>query len=238
MKIIGHLKHDVPNIRECHGKFVLGGLRCYYNHELSDNNDIIAFDKALGYIFKGNHQDDYDENLNGLSVSELTDMFKDIAKTNLQDDIERSNNRIFTDESDYTIIPIHDFSDSKKYSKYTSWCITKKDHNLSAYTCNNRFRFYFCLKKGFENISKQQGPDCPLDEYGLSMISVLIDNLEGGSVERITTRWNHDHNGENNNNLCTAEQLENIINLPFYKTFLPYTKDELRSLGCILFDDV
>jgi len=37
------------------------------------------------------------------------------------------------------------------------------------------------------------------------MISVLIDNTDGGSVSRVTTRWNHEHNGENNRNLCTAE---------------------------------
>jgi len=83
MKIIGSLKHDIPNIRECHGKFVLGGLRCYYDRQLSNADDISAFDKALGYIFKGNHQDDYDENLNGLSVKELSDTYKDIMKGDL-----------------------------------------------------------------------------------------------------------------------------------------------------------
>jgi len=61
------------------------------------------------------------------------------------------------------------------------------------------------LKKGFENVKKNAGENVPLDEYGLSMISVLIDNVDGGSVDRITTRWNHDHNGENNKKLSTAE---------------------------------
>jgi len=70
------------------------------------------------------------------------------------------------------------------------------------------------------------------------MISVLIDNTDGGSVDRITTRWNHEHNGENNKNLCTAEQLENIINLPFYETIKAYTKEELHDRGIVTFDDV
>jgi len=61
------------------------------------------------------------------------------------------------------------------------------------------------LKKGFENVKKKVGENVPLDEYGLSMISVLIDNTDGGSADRITTRWNHEHNGENNKALCTAE---------------------------------
>jgi len=124
MKIIGSLKHDVPNIREEHGKFVLGGLRCYYDGQLSNADDVCAFDKALGYIFKGGHTNDYDENLNGLTVKELTDTYKDVMKGDLQADIIRSNNRVFTGSSDYTVIPIERYEDAKKYKKYTSWCVT------------------------------------------------------------------------------------------------------------------
>jgi len=125
MKIIGALKHNIPNIREGKGKFVLGGLRCYYDRQLSDAGSISAFDKALGYIFKGGHQDDYDENLNNLSVNELTEIFKDIIKLDLESDKERSNKRNFEGESDYVIIPINSYADAKKYGKYTSWCVTQ-----------------------------------------------------------------------------------------------------------------
>jgi len=124
MQIIGKLKHDIPNIREEHGKFVLGGLRCFFDHQLSGEHEISAFDKALGYIFKGGHHEDYDENLNGLSVDELTDMFKEDMKYDLDYDIERSNNRVFDEQSDYTVIPINDYNDAKQYGKYTSWCVT------------------------------------------------------------------------------------------------------------------
>ena len=84
--------------------------------------------------------------------------------------------------------------------------------------------------------AKADEENAPLDEYGLSMISVLIDI--DGSLDRLTTRWNHEYNGENNPELCTPEQLERVINLPFYKTFKPYTRDELHAMGVILFDEV
>jgi len=36
MKIIGTLKHDIPNIKGCKGKFVLAGLRYLYNGQLDN----------------------------------------------------------------------------------------------------------------------------------------------------------------------------------------------------------
>ena len=68
------------------------------------------------------------------------------------------------------------------------------------------------------------------------MIAVNIDYE--GNLTRVTTRWNHNHNGENNPNLETPEQLENVLGVPFYKTFKPYTRDELHQMGIIMFDEV
>jgi len=238
MEIIGTLKHDVPNIRNGKGKFILGALRCYFDNQLSNTSDILAFNKAIGYIFKGGHQDNYDENLNGKSVDELVITFKDIAKGDLENDVARSNARKFTGKSEYTVIPIEDFDDAEKYCEYTAWCVTHGQEHFDGYVCNGLKRFYFCLKNGFKDVQKAPGENVPVDEYGLSMISVLVDNIDGGSVDRITTRWNHEYNGENNSMLCTAEQLEDIINLPFYKTFPPYTREEMHEKGIILFDEV
>ena len=36
MRIIGTLKHDVPNLRLDNCKFITAGLRMYYNNELND----------------------------------------------------------------------------------------------------------------------------------------------------------------------------------------------------------
>ena len=67
------------------------------------------------------------------------------------------------------------------------------------------------------------------------MVSVLIDM--DGEPTIITTRWNHEHDGENNERLHTAEQVQEILGVNFYKTFKPYTKEELKELGIVSFDE-
>ncbi len=121
---------------------------------------------------------------------------------------------------------------AEQYGKYTSWCITHGSYSSYAKAGS---RFYFCLKNGFENVKKETGDGCPLDDYGLSMVSVLVDM--DGEPTIITTRWNHEHDGENNENLHTAEQVQETLGIPFYQTFKPYTKEELKKLGIISFDE-
>ena len=138
----------------------------------------------------------------------------------------------------YHIIPINSQKEASKYSGYTSWCITTMMDQWEAYTRFGR-RFYFLLKDGFENVPRPADPSAvgaPFDEYGLSMISVLVD-MEGEPAH-ITTRYNHEFNGEDNPDLCTAEQVQNITGINFYGELKPYTREELHSMGIIPFEEV
>ena len=234
MRIIGTLKHDVPNLRLDKGKFVTAGLRMYYNNELNDEQSIRSLDTVLNYIHKGNHASEYDFNLNGLSLEELSSKYKDNIAIDKENDRKRSEQIQRNGNNGYTIIPIETYKQAHKYSKYTSWCITHGQNAFNDYTQVGN-RFYFCLKNGFEN-TPQNDEGAPLNTYGLSMISVEIDI--NGNLLRITTRYNHDFNGENNEGLCSVEQLEDILDMNFYKVFLPYTREELHSRGIILFDEV
>ena len=227
MKIIGSIKHDIPNLRLDNGKFVLGALRLYYDRQLSDAQSIGALDKALKYIHIGGHKDEYDENLNGKSLEELSEMFRDVAKQYSDSDRQRSANQQFSGGSKYTIIPIDSYQEAQKYSRYTSWCVTQSDTAFDNYTSQGQ-KFYFCLINGFESVRKNND-GAPLNEYGLSMISVLVDC--NGDLERVTTRYNHDYNGENNPGLESPEQLEKVLNVQFYQTFKPYTEEELERKG-------
>ena len=75
MCIIGTLKHDVPNLRINKGKFVTAGLRMYYSGELNDEQSIRSLDTVLNYIHKGNHAAEYDYDLNGLTLEELSSKY-------------------------------------------------------------------------------------------------------------------------------------------------------------------
>ena len=182
------------------------------------------------------------EDLNGMSFEQLKQKFekqKDSYVLNNKTDLNNSFNSTII-KSDYIIIPINSVEEAQEYGDYTRWCITKWDtgeENYNIYISGGK-RFYFCLKDGFEDIEEEVGLNCPLDEYGLSMISVLVD--ADGNPDNITTRWNHEHDGEFTGDRVwnMAKQLQNILNRKFYDTFKPYTKEELKAMGIIRFDEV
>ena len=71
MRYIGSLKQAVPNLRIDKGKFMVGGLRLYFNGELSNYDNIESFNKVLNCISKHGHTDEYNFDLNGLSLRKL-----------------------------------------------------------------------------------------------------------------------------------------------------------------------
>ena len=179
----------------------------------------------------------FDEDLNGLSYFDLYDTINPMRKNSNRINQEKLSS-LKLQNKNYRIIPINSQEEASRYSGYTSWCITTMIDQWENYTRFGR-RFYFLLKDGFENIPRPSDPEAmgaPFDAYGLSMISVLVD-IEGEPTH-ITTRYNHDFNGEDNPDLHTAEQVQNITGINFYKELKPYTREELHSMGIIPFDEV
>ena len=234
MEIIGKTKHDIPNIRLDNGKFLLGCLRMFFDGQLRDEAIIRNVDNALKQIHTDGHTEEFDENLNGKNPNDLYNMFRETMKQNAHKDRERSAKRAFGGGSNYKIIPINSFEEAEPYGRYTSWCVTHGKSAFESYTKGGN-RFYFCLRNGFQSVPKDD-ENAPLNEWGLSMIAVNID-MEG-NLTRVTTRYNHDYHGENNPQLETPEQLENVLNVPFYQTFKPYTRQKLLDMGIIPFDMV
>jgi hypothetical protein len=157
---------------------------------------------------------DFNEDLNGLTLVQLNKMVG--AKMRVTAYQEWLANRKQEEEvqdtfGEYKVVPINSHEEASRYAQYTSWCVTHSQSNYDGYTGDGS-RFFFCLKNGFENVMKKRGEGCPLDEYGLSMVSVLI--RQNGTVKHITTRWNHDNEGEDNPNLNTLEQVEQILGIP------------------------
>ena len=179
----------------------------------------------------------FDEDLNGLSYFELYDEINPMRKNSNRLNQEKLSS-LKLQNRNYRVIPINSQKEASKYSGYTSWCITTMMDQWEAYTRFGR-RFSFLLKDGFENLPRPADPSAvgaPFDEYGLSMISVLVD-MEGEPAH-ITTRYNHEFNGEDNPDLCTAEQVQNITGINFYGELKPYTREELHSMGIIPFEEV
>ena len=201
--------------------------------EDSNNLSDIALLKQL-VLFAYNNDEvnkTLDSNLNGMNFNALKNELNDKRREHNKLVQQQLSGKI-KKNTRYNVVAINSAKDAEKYGQYTSWCVTHGSYDSYA---KYGSRFYFCLEDGFENVKEEVGEGCPLDNYGLSMVSVLIDT--DGEPTIITTRWNHEHDGENNELLHTAEQVQNVLGIPFYETFKPYTREELKAMGIVSFDE-
>ena len=216
------LRNDITSLRDKQiGKFTLGVTRMYFNNEISDASTINDLNTTLKLLSA--HLNEYDRNLNGLSAEELISKFKQTRENNVKKE-KQEINRMKFGVSDYEIVKIDSFNDAKKYYKYTNpnsrWCLTHMEDMYDSYTCDGMNQIYFCLKNGFENIKPVIGENAPLDEYGLSMLSIIVN--EYGELAYCTCRWNHDNGG--NDSIMNAVEISEIVNVNFYETFKPNSK--------------
>lgn len=223
MKTLGAIKTNVPNVRLAKCKFILGATRMYCNGELSDGANISMLNKYLRYIASDAHVNEYDQNLNGLSLEKIDERFGTIAANDLDAEKEAFSKQDFSLNNDYDIVPIDSFEDASEYSQYTDWCVTEDPTMYDNYTSGGLGRFYFCLKKGFENVPMEKGDNCPLDEYGLSMVATSVNS--DGSCNTITCRWNHANGG--NDHIMDTKGLSELIGRNYYEVFKPYTKEDV-----------
>lgn len=191
---------------------------------------------------------DIDANLNGMDYIAFMEYFKD-AISSFKNNMNKSiDNYKPASQTKYRIIRIPDHIVESGYgtvtvlptakgrefldslSPYVDWCICNSpyaDQEYAQYLANGG-TFYVCLRDGFEDEERIKGENCPLDSYGLSMIAVIIGT--DGMPENITTRWNHDMEGENNENLWNAEQLQKILDVDFRSIFKPRKTEELQRM--------
>ena len=169
------------------------------------------FKQIIGYIMSKNLN--FNEDLNGLGFKELNRSIGAKLRHEAYDNwiVEKDKRSGIQQVGEYQVIPMYGFEDTSKYGDYTSWCVTQRRSHYEQYTSDGS-QFFFCLKNGFENVQDERGKNCPLDEYGLSMVSVLVRS--NGEIKHVTTRWNHDNNGEDNPQLRTFEQIEEVLGIP------------------------
>ena len=179
------LRNDLPILRKPNAaKFILGVTRMFLDRQITDARTISQLNTTLEYVSSDAHINEYDRNLNGMSAQDLIQRF---AKA-VSDDFEKNKTEIdamnFERKSQYNIVRIDSFEQARRYGKYTSWCVTHNEDMFDSYTNNGIGQFYFCLRHGFENEEAVEGENCPLDNYGLSMIAVSVD--ENGRLNTCT----------------------------------------------------
>lgn len=225
MQLIGSIKHDIPNSRLAKCKFMLGIVRMFMDNELTDAQTILKLNQTLKYIATDAHVNEYNQDLNGTHAYDIINRFSKSVTDDLEAEKKQLSSQAYMRNPDYEIVKINSFSEAEEYGNYTDWCVTQYESNYDTYTYGGFGVFYFCLKKGFENVECIEGENCPLDEYGLSMIAVSVN--QDGSCNTITCRWNHDNGG--NDNIMSVKELSELLGGNFYELFPPRTKEELQA---------
>ena len=203
-------------------KFTLGVTRMWFNGELDDDNTVSSFNATLPLLSA--HINEYDKDLNGITARELISRFAQVRQNNMDNERAEIDSMDFSQGSNYQIHKIDSFEEAQKYYNYTNpnsrWCLTYMDSMYNNYTNNGINQMYFCLKDGFETVQKEKGPNCPLDEYGLSMLSIIVDEV--GGLAYCTTRWNHENGGGDSS--MNAKEISQVVGVNFYQVFKPNTK--------------
>ena len=223
--------HDIPNVRKADFHLYPAVVRFVLeNGDNLDNDTIQDLNRYIGIIAPKAKELGLDQNANGMNLQTFFNQFKNDVSNTEKDDRENSaqygNNN--GKNNGYKIVPIPTFEKANEYSKYTTWCVTQKRDAFSLYTNSEEGMFYFLLKDGFENVPKRQGSNCPLDEYGLSMIAVSF--RQDGSVNTVTCRWNHDKGG--NDNIMSPAELSQVIGQDIYSIFKPEDLSKGIDLIC------
>ena len=219
--------HDIPNVRKADFHLYPAVVRFVLNAGNSlDANTILELNKYIGIIAPKSKELGLDQNANGMTLQDFFNQFQGDVTQRETDDREASaqygdNNG--GNHNGYTIVPIPNFEEASEYSNYTDWCVTQGEEYFLKYTNDGSGIFYFLLKDGFENVPKEKGQNCPLDEYGLSMIAVSFRH--DGSVNTVTCRWNHDNGG--NDSIMSPEQVSKLIGADIYSIFNP---DDIQNL--------
>ena len=217
------LRNDITSLRDSKiAKFTLGVTRMFCQRQLNDSRIISNLNSTLKLLSA--HLNEYDRNLNDLSAQDLIDRFAQTRQNNLEQEKGEINSMQFNKQSRYQIVPINSFEEAKRYYEYTNpdsrWCLTHMENMFNSYTSDGINQVYFCLREGFENVPQEVGEGCPLDEYGLSMISVIVN--ENGELAYCTTRWNHENGGSDS--AMTAKEISEVVGVNFYNVFKPNNK--------------
>lgn len=181
-----------------------------YSYDEMKERKYKTFRNLINYIYTNNIE--LSEDLDGMSFTELNKKIGVLYRLEVYNKWKEGKNKEVSNRfGDYTVVRINSHNDAARYSGYTSWCVTQRDSWYQDYAGDGS-QFYFCLKDGFEDVAETTGEGCPLDEYGLSMVSVCV--RPNGEPKVITTRWNHSHYGENNPRLMTLGQVEDVLGIP------------------------
>ena len=178
-----------------------------------------------------------------LNFKQLHDIFKPILDEIKNSEENIINNTEYKQNTNYEIIEVKSFNLANEIGKYSGvenggeLCYTETKRTWDSYTKNGLNKVYCCLSTNWKNIKPEKNEGYPKDEYGLSMIFVFVS--PEGELVNSNVRWNHGDGGFGNvDNMFTKSELSELVGVNFNQVFKPLTREEIHSMGMIMFDEV
>lgn len=178
------------------------------------------------------------ENLSNISLNttfeEIENFYGKAMEKEKDEENERIANTEYTENGDYTVVGPLDFETAKKYGDLSAWqhrgdvrdgeiCYTQKIETWNKYTWGDEYTVYVILKNGWENLPPNNEHLEPFNEYGLSMIFVIIDEKQ--NLVWCNTRLNHfaDYSKyeKHVDHALTKEEISGLIGRKFDEVFIP-----------------
>lgn len=183
------------------------------------------------------------ENLSKISLDtsfdDLESFYGKMMENEEKEENERIANTEYNENTDYTVVGPLDYETAKKYGDLSAWqhrgnyidgeiCYTQKPETWNKYTFGDKYTVYVILKNGWENIPPNNAHLEPFNEYGLSMIFVIIDEKQ--NLVWCNTRLNHfaDYKryGKHVDHALTKEEISKLIGRKFDEVFIPKKNGE------------
>lgn len=176
-------------------------------------------------------------NIDTTTFNDLNSIFGKYIDDEMSSDNQNANN--FKDETNrnhrYKVLPNIDYNTAHSYEKYTCskspMCFTEDKGTWDQYTNGDDYAVYLLLRDDWETVEEVHGENTPYDDYGLSMIFVIID--EEGNISSSNTRWNHElgdgHMPGDVDSAFTKTQLSELLGVNFNSVFKPKTVNDASS---------
>lgn len=204
----------IPSLKDSMKMYIRGIIRWYVEGsvDLSSDEELSRINTLLRGLavspardaLNANFYSDISESL--LSLEEV----KDLVGVDIDSRLES-----FDSNHTYEVKKISEFKDLEDYLKYVNnWCISVPEV-FEKYTMNGKNTMYLCLRDDYASVKPIPGDETPYDDYGLSIISVIVDM--NSEIASVTSRWNVSLEADN---FLSKEDLKELLGSSYSKLSL------------------
>ena len=221
-------RDEIPGMRGDGIYFLPGAIRMYFGGEMRQAADFATIGEIASFLGSQPDCGGYDSNFNGLSFYDITEATEEMMEADRQRRREAAeyNDYNLDEAGDYDIVRINSYQQATRYALFNEWCITYGENHWDMYTNDGNYTVYFMLRDGYKNVQRVRGENYPFDDYGLSMISVIVNGR--GDLIYSTTRWNEGERhgdigkmGISPDKALSEMDLGKLVGESFYDAFPP-----------------